>query len=129
VQGLGSFSEVLNSKIGPHFDFRFSVYRHPSASDADNRCYGVVELLCDEQDLPQARIRGIIVGLRREFHQLHGLQIRQFVARQDVHDRRVGRKPKNDERRIAERRSSARSQLVYRVLSAAGESSVLLPNV
>ncbi len=129
MQGLGSFSEVLNSKIGPHFDFRFSVYRHPSASDTDNRCYGVVELLCDEQDLPQARIRGIIVGLRREFHQLHGLQIRQFVARQDVHDRRVGHKPKNGERRIAERRSSGRSQLVYRVLSAAGESSVLLPNV
>ena len=128
VQGLGGFSEVLNSKIGPHFDFQFSVYRHPSATDADNRCYGVVELLCDEQDLPQAHIRSLIVGLRREFHKLHGLQIRQFVARQDAHDRRVGRKPKNDERRLMERRADGRAQVIYRVLSAAGESSVLLAN-
>jgi len=121
--GLAEFSSLLNSTLGPYSDFRFTAYRPESGRDA--ACYGLIELLCDDQDQTQAQISRIIAALRREVRGEPGIRIRQFVERKDVHERRVGRKGVASERRRAERRSAGKAAMIYCVDSAAGEASVL----
>ena len=114
-------SEVLNRNICPYADFRFSVYRRDAAP---GECFGVIELLCDDQDLSQTQVARIIASLRREIRGRRSVRIRQFVDRKPVHDRRQAAHQKPVERRQGERRSARRGTLVYRVESAAGEPSV-----
>lgn len=119
---FANLSEVLNRNICPYADFRFSVYRPETA--APGECYGVIELLCDDQDISQAQVARIIAALRREIRSRRGVKIRQFVDRKPIHDRRQAAHQKPVERRQTERRSPRRGTLVYRVESAAGEPSV-----
>ena len=121
---LGEISALLNSTISPYSDFRFRVYA-PRPPAADGKCFGVIKLLCDDQDQTQVQISRIIAALRRELRRVPGVRIRQFVERQASHERRIGRKGAGAERRFAERRSSGKGNLIYSVDSAAGESSVL----
>lgn len=119
---FANLSEILNRNICPYADFRFSVYRPDAA--APGECYGVIELLCDDQDLSQTQVARIIASLRREIRGRRSVRIRQFVDRKPVHDRRQAAHQKPVERRQGERRSARRGTLVYRVESAAGEPSV-----
>lgn len=120
---MAAFAETLNTRIGPHYDFRFSVFR-PEGGPA--RCYAVIELLCDEQDVSHREIRDVMAVIRRAYRRDHNLKIRPFVERSESNDRRVGIKARSDDRRLEDRRGAGKGRLVYRVLSAAGESRILL---
>ncbi|WP_374244432.1 undecaprenyl/decaprenyl-phosphate alpha-N-acetylglucosaminyl 1-phosphate transferase [Zoogloea sp.] len=120
---LAPFAEMLNRCIGPHVDFRFRAYR--TEGEGGPGCYGVIQLLGDDQDLTQLQISRIIAVLRREVGREPGVKIRQFVDRKESHDRRVGAHFRREERRGADRRASGKSALVYRLDSAAGEPSIV----
>lgn len=120
---LGAFADMLNRCIGPHVDFRFRAYH--TEGDAGPACYGVIQLLGDDQELTQAQISRFIAVLRREVGREPGVKVRQFVDRKDTHDRRVGAKYRPSERRTGDRRSAGKAELVYRLDSAAGEPSVV----
>lgn len=122
---VGGFADMLNHCVGPHVDFCFKAYRTEGRSGVG--CYGVVELLAGNQDLTQVQISRILAVLRREVRGLRNVKVRQFVDRQEVHDRRMGDKYRREERRVADRRSSNCSILIYRLESAAGEPSILAP--
>ncbi len=125
VDGLNKFSNVLNARVGPHYDFRFTAFKRDAQSGG---CYGVVELLCDDQGLSQGEVRNVMAAIRREFRHDRALRIRQFVERKESNDRRVGYKPRSADRRGTDRRNPQKGHVVYRMLSAAGESSVLMPS-
>ena len=119
---FAGLSEILNRNICPYADFRFSVYRPDSVASV--QCYGVIELLCDDQDLSQSQVSRILVSLRREIRGRRSVRIRQFVDRKPAHDRRHANHNRPVERRQGDRRSTRRGTLLYRVESAAGEPSV-----
>jgi len=123
IEGLGDFSNKLNASIGPRYDFRFTAFKRDANAGG---CYGVIELLCDDQALTQTEVRDVLATIRREFRSDRALRIRQFVERKEANDRRVGYKPRNANRRVVDRRAPHKGLVIYRVLSAAGESSVLL---
>ncbi len=123
AEEFAGLSEVLNRNICPYSDFRFSVYRRDAA--APGECFGVIELLCDDQDLSHSQITRILAALRREIRGHRSVKVRQFVDRKPIHDRRLAGKHKPVERRLAERRSARRGTLIYRMESAAGEPSVI----
>ena len=123
TEGLGKFSNKLNASIGPRYDFRFTAFKRDANAGG---CYGVIELLCDDQALTQTEVRDVLATIRREFRSDRALRIRQFVERKEANDRRVGYKPRNANRRVVDRRAPQKGLVIYRVLSAAGESSVLL---
>lgn len=125
IDKMSGFAEMLNTRIGPHYDFRFSVFR--PESDAA-RCYGVIELLGDEQDVSPRQIRDVMAVVRREYRRERNLRIRPFVERRESNDRRVGVQLRGNDRRYEDRRGASKGRLVYRVLSAAGECSVLRPS-
>ena len=120
---FAGLSEVLNRNICPYSDFRFSVYRRDAAVPGEG--FGVIELLCDDQDLSHSQITRILASLRREIRGHRSVKVRQFVDRKPIHDRRLAGKQKPVERRLAERRSTRRGTLIYRMESAAGEPSVV----
>ena len=120
---FAGLSEVLNRNICPYSDFRFSVYRRDAAVPGE--CFGVIELLCDDQDLSHSQITRILASLRREIRGHRSVKVRQFVDRKPIHDRRLAGKHKPVERRLGERRSARRGTLIYRMESAAGEPSVV----
>ena len=120
---MSAFAEMLNRCIGPHVDFRFRAYR--AETEVGPNCYGVIQLLGDDQDLTQTQISRIIAVLRREVGREPGVKIRQFVDRKDSHDRRVGEKYRRADRRSGDRRANGKGALIYRLDSAAGESSVM----
>lgn len=122
AEEFAGLSEVLNRNICPYADFRFSVYRRDAAP---GECFGVIELLCDDQDLSHSQITRILAALRREIRGHRSVKVRQFVDRKPIHDRRIAGKHKPVERRLAERRSVRRGTLIYRMESAAGEPSVI----
>jgi len=123
AEEFAGLSEVLNRNICPYADFRFSVYRRDAA--APGECFGVIELLCDDQDLSHSQITRILAALRREIRGHRSVKVRQFVDRKPIHDRRLAGKHKPVERRLAERRSVRRGTLIYRMESSAGEPSVI----
>ena len=77
-------------------------------------------------NMTHAEVRDVLATIRREFRSDRALRIRQFVERKEANDRRVGYKPRNANRRVVDRRAPQKGLVIYRVLSAAGESSVLL---
>jgi hypothetical protein len=122
TEGLGKFSNKLNASIGPRYDFRFTAFKRDANAGG---CYGVIELLCDDQALTQTEVRDVLATIRREFRSDRALRIRQFVERKEANDRRVGYKPRNATG-VRRPPRPAKGLVIYRVLSAAGESSVLL---
>ena len=120
---IAAFSDILNRAIGPHADFRFRVFR--SESEGRPFCYGIIQLVGDDQELTQALISRIIATLRREVRSEASVKIRQFVERNANHDRRLARKDRRGDRRMADRRSTGKPTQIYRLESAAGESTAL----
>ncbi|MDD3352747.1 MraY family glycosyltransferase [Zoogloea sp.] len=121
-RGLGECARKVNALIGADFDFRFTAYRTFAGRE---ECYGIIELVGEEEDLPVDDVRKIIIRLRRELKR-DGLKVRQYIQRDDAHDRRVGGKLPHDNRRQAERRAQIRRPAIFRVLSAAGEPCIQL---
>lgn len=121
---VSGFADMLSHSVGPHVDFRFKAYR----TEGEGRigCYGVIELLAGDQDLTQMQISRILTVVRREVRGLRGVKVRQFVDRKEAHDRRIDNKYHREDRRRADRRTSLRSTMIYRLESAAGEPSVLV---
>ncbi|MCK6395849.1 MAG: undecaprenyl/decaprenyl-phosphate alpha-N-acetylglucosaminyl 1-phosphate transferase [Zoogloea sp.] len=122
IDKTNEFVNMLNNRIGPHYDFRFSVFRPEGGA---TRGYGVIELLCDEQDVSHREIRDVMAVIRRQYRRDRRLKMRPFVERCESNDRRVGSKARSSDRRLEDRRGAGKGRLVFSVLSSAGESSVL----
>ena len=120
-----SFVHTLVGELHSNYDYDVRIYED-HANTNEPLAYAVIELFLERDDMSSAsQIRPLITSLKKQLQDYTGIRIRQFIKRDDQHDRRIGHKPVSADFRNTDRRSKSKSALIYRACS---DGSVATPH-
>jgi len=119
LEGATFLIDGLTQQMKTCDDFQLAVYKARREGRKDEYIYAVIELLTEDNEVSKEEARRLVNKLKNRFHGHMGIRIRQFLVRNHVNDRRVGRKKIQMDKRASDRRSKHSKILIH---SAHGSS-------
>ncbi len=108
------FIRTLVGELRSHYDYDLHVYETERKNRAERFLYATIELFLEEDDISLSELKGLVGRLKNQFQGHAPVSVRQFIQRDDQHDRRVGNKPIAKDFRNTDRRSKQSKTLVCR---------------
>ncbi len=103
----------VKTEMDSRDDYRLCVYQTQRAGRGSPYIYAVLEMLTEESDAEAEELKRLVTALKRRFKGKMGVRVRQFLIRNPVNDRRVGRKSTDREFRSEERRQQHQKRLIH----------------
>lgn len=104
----------VKTEMNTRDDYRLCVYQAQRAGREGPYVYAVLEMLTEESDAATEELRRLVAALKRRLKgRKMGVRVRQFLIRNPLNDRRVGRKRTDREFRSEERRQRHLKKLIH----------------
>lgn len=111
-QQCPAIPRLLASELGQRFDYQVRLYESDRQGLGEHSHYAVVEIMAEGEDTPGSEFKGLAERIRKGLRNHPKIQVRQFVNRDSGHDRRVGNKPTDGDKRRNDRRKPGTERLL-----------------
>ncbi|MDZ7621332.1 MAG: hypothetical protein U5O69_02475 [Candidatus Competibacteraceae bacterium] len=117
AQDAQYFIQALLRELQSHYDFDLYVYETERENHNERFLYANIQLFLEEDDVSTREIEQLIRRLKVQFTRHAMVRIRQYIKRDNQHDRRVGNKSIAKDFRKNDRRSKYGNLLIYKTLN------------